>query len=274
MIVIVKIKNKQKNHLKQINNKVNKQINNKKKKTINNKDNKKKNINMNKIKMITFICCMKVSYCKLNKSLIIPKYIIIQIFDILHYFEFDTSILKSIEQKQLLTKWIKEINKKSIPKNKVQLLYRATEYKFDPYKYHELCDDKQFKIILAEANGYIFGGFTTKIKKSNAKFIKNDKDSFIFSITNPLNLPIKVKKNDRYLAGFYTFGMISFADDLHIDLKFDVASYPFGYLGNSYSTLGESYTDFPFQYKSNEIDTFLCGKKDFNVSQVEIFQLI
>jgi hypothetical protein len=82
------------------------------------------------------------------------------------------------------------------PNDKWSLLYRATRDGFGAVDFHSKCDGhpNTLTILKAKQSSYIFGGFTSVTWESpaNGKF-KSDANSFIFSLTNKDNKPVKMK---------------------------------------------------------------------------------
>jgi len=149
---------------------------------------------------------------------------------------------------------------------KCNLIYRASQDGFEAAKFHAKCDNKpNTLIIIKSTNGNVFGGYTEQTWNHNGGF-KADPNSFIFSLINKLNKPIKMKCSQNH--GIYcnssygpTFGG---GHDLHIDDKSNTNT-------SSYSNLCHSYTHPDYAYGSNEAKSFLAGSYNFQVSEIEVY---
>jgi len=146
------------------------------------------------------------------------------------------------------------------------LIYKATQDGFEAAKFHAKCDNKPNTLtVIKSTNGNVFGGYTEQTWNGLGIY-KDDPNSFIFSLINKLNKPIKMKwsKNGGiYCSDSYgpTFGG---GHDLHIADKSNTNS-------RSYSNLGHSYTHPDYAYGSNEATSFLDGSKFFQVSEIEVY---
>jgi BTB/POZ domain-containing protein KCTD9 len=119
-------------------------------------------------------------------------------------------------------------------------------------------------IIIKSTNDNVFGGYTEQTWNHTSGY-KADPNSFIFSLINKLNKPIKIKcsqGNSIYCSSDYgpSFGM----NDLHIFDKSNINI-------NSFSNLGHSYTHPDFVYGSNEARSFLAGSYNYQVSEIEVY---
>jgi hypothetical protein len=70
------------------------------------------------------------------------------------------------------------------PSNKVMTLsiFRASDHGWTSAAFHNLCDNEGPTIIIAKANGYIFGGVTYRSWGSANACCKADSLSFMFTI--------------------------------------------------------------------------------------------
>ncbi len=100
--------------------------------------------------------------------------------------------------------------------------------------------------VIKSTNGNIFGGYSEQTW-NHIGYYKADPNSFIFSLINMLNKPIKMKCSQNH--GIYcnssygpTFGG---GHDLHIADKSNTNT-------SSYSNLGYSYSHPDYAYGSNE----------------------
>jgi hypothetical protein len=73
------------------------------------------------------------------------------------------------------------------------LLWRGSRDGFDAATFHRLCDGKANTVtVIKNTNGFIFGGYTS-IPWSSSGGYKTDSTAFLFSLTNPSNIPLKLK---------------------------------------------------------------------------------
>jgi hypothetical protein len=114
-------------------------------------------------------------------------------------------------------------------------------------------------------NDNVFGGYSEQTW-NHIGYYKADPNSFIFSLINKLNKPIKMKCSQNH--GIYcnssygpTFGG---GHDLHIDDRSNTNT-------SSYSDLGYSYSHPDYAYRSNEAKSFLAGSYNFQVTEIEVY---
>ena len=149
---------------------------------------------------------------------------------------------------------------------KWNLIYRASQDVFEASSFHAKCDNKpNTLIIIKSTNGNVFGGYTEQTWNQTGKY-KADPNSFIFSLINKKNKPIKMKLSRSY--GIFchsnygpTFGGghdLSIADKSNANL-------------DSYSFLGISYIHEDFNEGSNEAQSFLAGSIQFKVLEIEVY---
>ena len=199
-----------------------------------------------------------------------PKFVLIKIFKNIKYLFEDSTILNDEKHQNMLIKWIKE--SEDIPKQFTKLIYCSSKNGFSSNKFHENCDNKLNTISLIKSNNFIFGGFTSFSwnQERNYGAWKDDSKTFIFSISNPSNQPIKFKyKNNGksiYCDNEYgpCFGR---GRDIHISNNPNENE-------GSYSYLGHSFEGCPFENGTKESNRFLCGSFYFKVQEIEVFQLL
>jgi len=145
-----------------------------------------------------------------------------------------------------------------------QSWYDNGEYK--AAKFHTNCDNKPNTLtVIKSTNGNVFGGNTEEALLCNGIY-KADPNSFIFSLINKKNKPIKIKCSKNcgiYCKSSYgpTFGG---GRDLHIADESNTNS-------RSYSNLGHSYSHPDYAYGSNEAISFLAGSYNFQVLEIEVY---
>ena len=195
------------------------------------------------------------------------RYVLIKIFKNIKYLFVDSTILNDEKHQNMLIKWIEETEE--IPKQETKLIYKGTRDSFESYKFHEHCDNKLNAILLIKANNFIFGGFTSISWHIEGKYgdWKDDPKSFIFSISNPSNQPIKFKYNNNGFSIYSSnhFGPI-FGRDIFISNNSNQNE-------ESYSNLGYSFEGCTFKNGTKESKEFLCGSFKFKVQEIEVFQL-
>ncbi|CAF4457444.1 unnamed protein product, partial [Rotaria magnacalcarata] len=148
-----------------------------------------------------------------------------------------------------------------------ELIYKATRDGFDANTFHARCNNKGPTIsIIQSNNNFLFGGYTA-IPWTSDGSDKKDTTAFLFTLTNPHNIP-----PTKYLISTGQSGnaVAHNASDLAKfgggrDLKF----------ANASNANNSSYTKFPHTYldttgKGN--DTF-TGAYNFTTSDIEVFKL-
>eukprot|EP01084_Bolivina_argentea_P256546 431977_1 len=120
----------------------------------------------------------------------------IDIIDIICRFyliQFDTDILNSNEQLQLMNLLLntlkKQKGKQTINTLTTKLLYRASEHQFSSQKFHLKCDKQgpTFCIIHNEYD-YIFGGYANISFNLKSKYSMDDPNSFLYSVRPTVQL--------------------------------------------------------------------------------------
>jgi hypothetical protein len=107
---------------------------------------------------------------------------------------------------------------------KFNLIYKATKDGFEASSFHSKCNDKPNTLIIIKSkNDNVFCGYTEQTWNHAYGCYKADPNSFIFSLINEFNKPIKIKcsqSNSIYCSSDYgpSFGM----NDLHIADKSNI----------------------------------------------------
>ena len=104
--------------------------------------------------------------------------------------------------------------KKKLPNmHRIEFLFKASEHKYSPGKFHEFCDNKGATLtIIKSEKGNIFGGYTSKSLSSEYRQLM-DSEAFVFLIKSDddeLNkkCPLRFKiKKDRVRHGVTSFGL-------------------------------------------------------------------
>lgn len=125
---------------------------------------------------------------------------------IVKYNSFHPSIMSS-KEKMILIKFLKEEN---LLKLKVKKLYQASINGYSSSSFHKFCDNIPQTICIIKANGYIFGGYNPVIWSGQNKILRDK--TFIFSLSNPSNLPIKFtsKKDVETIYDYRDWGNINY----------------------------------------------------------------
>jgi len=146
------------------------------------------------------------------------------------------------------------------------LIYRASQDGLEASSFHDIYDDKpNTLIIIKSTNGNVFGGYTEKSWTHKPGAHKADPNSFIFSLINLENNPLKIKWSKN--QGIYcdnNYGPIFGTYDLYIADKSNTNT-------GSYSNIGQSYIHPDKVYGSEEAKSFLAGSYNFQVSELEVF---
>ena len=97
---------------------------------------------------------------------------------------------------------------------------------------------------------------------------KSDPNSFIFSLTNKDNRPLKIKidsnRHKYAICCNSSFGP-KFGDDIHIANNANSTM-------DSFSNLGSTYKHPQYAYGTNEAATFLAGSFEFQLDEIEVYQ--
>ena len=165
--------------------------------------------------------------------------------------KFSQIIQKDYEKEKIIRNWIN-------PEKGIDffLLFKMSEDGVNSKDFHNKCDRKGATLILIETTkGYKFGGYTP-LNWDNTGF-KTDDDTFIFSINNMEKInKIEKNKDDYSINGNINRGPIFGNGDIVImdDMK-------------------------KGKFICNEISSFLTdlklsnGEKDFEVKEIEVFQV-
>lgn len=148
-----------------------------------------------------------------------------------------------------------------------ELIYKASRDGFEANAFHAHCDNKGPTITIIQSNkAYLFGGYTS-ISWAPDKLYKNDSTAFLFTLTNPHNIPptkyfIKayrvenaIYRRDNYGA---TFGA---GHDI--------------YLANNSNSNAASYIRFPHSYTdtTGKYNKTFVDDEYFATSDIEVFKL-
>jgi hypothetical protein len=154
---------------------------------------------------------------------------------------------------------------------KFQLIYRASRDGGDARTFHDRCDGhaNTFSLILS-TNDCIFGGYTPVPWRSRDTAVPDTSlTSFIFTITNPHNLPPKIFKQkcaENAIFDHESYGprFGGSTADLSVFGEFWL---PHNF---TYSILGTAYTN-DTGIAGNKV---LTGDQTFTAKEIEVFELI
>jgi hypothetical protein len=151
------------------------------------------------------------------------------------------------------------------------LLYRGSLHGFKASDFHKKCDNiPKTLTIIKSTNGNIFGGYTEATWDQSHVF-KSDKSAFLFSLVNCEKKPVKVntangKEADaiycypRYGPVFGSYFDICIFDDSNLHSK-------------SFSNFGRTYLLQGYTNTSEKAKCFFAGSYQFQVEEIEVFQL-
>jgi len=197
----------------------------------------------------------------LHSILIEAQYIHLQkLLELLAGSYFLNGTLLKTEQKVKLNEFYGKINQRW------ELIYKASRDGFDANAFHTRCNNKgPTMTIIQSNNNYLFGGYTSIPWTSDGSY-KNDTTAFLFTLTNPDNIPpTKYLINPNTGNAAYhnsshgpTFGS---GHDLH--------------LANSSNSNNSSYANFPSAYldTTGKGNNTFTGARNFTVSDIEVFKL-
>jgi len=159
------------------------------------------------------------------------------------------------------------------PQDKWTLLYRGTRDGFGAKDFHSKCDYhcNTLTILKAKESLFLFGGFATVSWESQDNWPKNksDPNAFIFSLTNKVKQPRKIKTSNRkYSISCYSQAGPIFGGNFvgHFDI----------YIADNADTSTKSFSNMNFTNKlrrhSYEKKTFLAGSEYFLLDEIEVYQ--
>jgi hypothetical protein len=175
-----------------------------------------------------------------------------------HHLFYDTSLV-NFKQQQILNEFCGK------PNQQWQLIYRGTRDGFRKGDFVRHCADQGPTMTLILANGYLFGGYTSKNWKNSITDIWNiDPMAFLFTLTNPYQIsptkyPIK-SSGERATRSSCHFGP-TFGE-------FDICIHPYSD-NNEVSNIG-----FPRNYSDitgMKTLTF-TGTENFQTTEIEVYK--
>ncbi|CAF3335863.1 unnamed protein product [Rotaria socialis] len=174
---------------------------------------------------------------------------------------FPNGTLLKVQHKQKLNDFYGKTNQQW------ELIYKATRDGFDANTFHSRCNNKGPTITIIQSNNnYLFGGYTAIPWASESAF-KTDTTAFLFTLTNPNNLP-----PTKYL--------INLAKQVYAVYHYGVHGPTFGYphdinIANGSNANNTSCTNFPSTYldTTGKGNNTFTGARNFTTSDIEVFKL-
>jgi len=175
---------------------------------------------------------------------------------------FKDSVILSLEQRQTLVTWLKEIGPITISSEK--LLYCASRDGWHAPKFHSCCGNQGPTVTVIKSGNYIFGGYTEK-SWNGCGVYKRAPDSFLFSLVNPSGLPPTKMPLTAGTEGNAIYCDSSSGPVFGESHDLIISSEP-----NSYSSLVNLGNSYQCPTGQNA-KTFLTGDQYFTVSEMEVF---
>jgi len=155
---------------------------------------------------------------------------------------------------------------------KWNLIYRASQDGFEASSFHLKCDKKlNTLIIIKSEHGNIFGGYTEQDWTNTASYATDD-NSYIFSLINKDNKPLKLKCPDASKAIYCSskYGPVfGYGAGIRILNNSNQIPGNFSYLGCTSCVYKHPY----YADNSIEANSFLAGSHSFKLLEVETFTL-
>ena len=147
------------------------------------------------------------------------------------------------------------------------LIYKASRDGFDPNAFHTRCDNQGATMtVIRSTNNYLFGGYASTVWTSKTATYGNDSHAFLFTLTNPHNIPptkylVKPASTCHALQYQIDYGPIFGVNDILVYANSN---------SNQSSLFG-----FPSSYADTTgwgKNTF-TGAPNFTTSDIEVFKL-
>jgi hypothetical protein len=146
-----------------------------------------------------------------------------------------------------------------LPGQKFILLYRATRDGSAAANFHSCCNNKGATLVVIQSRtGHIFGGYNSVGWRSAGGYAK-DPCAFLFTLTNPHNLPptkFNTKSDGHEIYNGRAIGpTFGHGHDLHV------------------SGQGNHYFDFPNTYEdcTGKGKVLFTGEEKFQIHEIEVF---
>lgn len=151
-----------------------------------------------------------------------------------------------------------------------RIIYKASIDGFKSMNFHNKCDgiENTLTIVKVKDSKHIFGGFTSAKWNSLDEWL-HDKNSFIFSLVNNEDTPLKMKVENFKCA---VYNNPEYGPTFGGGCDFKIISDSNIYAAN-YSRLGCSYKHPKYESGSNESFCFLAGSHLFKIEEIEVYKL-
>jgi hypothetical protein len=175
---------------------------------------------------------------------------------------FPNGTLLQLEHKMKLNEFYGKIDQRW------ELIYKASRHGFDATAFHSRCDDNKEPTItiIQSNNNCLFGGYTSIPWASDSSY-KNDATAFLFTLTNPHNIPPTKYFIKSYRVGTAIYGKNNYGPTF--GAGHDI------YLANNSNSNSASYIYFPHSYidTTGQYEKTFAGDKNFSTSDIEVFKL-
>jgi hypothetical protein len=154
---------------------------------------------------------------------------------------------------------------------KWKLLYKGTVHGFGSKDFHNRCNNQGETLIVVQTTlGYIFGAWTPVVWRSAGGYISKGLNSWIFSLVNPSNTPIRLFNTGAY-GSYELYDHVNYGPTFGAGHDIYIANNANATTTN-YSNLGHSYALPPnAQYGTTSAKVFLAGSSRFQVKEIEVF---
>lgn len=174
---------------------------------------------------------------------------------------FPNGTLLQLKHKMKLNEFYGTINQRW------KLIYKASRDGFSTKTFHARCDNRRPTIAIIQShNNCLFGGYTSTSWDSSGSY-KTDAAAFLFTLTNPHNIP-----PTKYFIKHYRVGNAIYGNDrygLTFGAGHDI------YLTNDSNSNGSSYIRFPHSYTdtTGKNENTFTDDQYFTTSDIEVFEL-
>jgi hypothetical protein len=222
----------------------------------------KSELEIQKLKDIIFdgkLLIFEKNFNKINKSILGEACLINT--------NYDSIILSGLDQKTDLIKLC------DIPiTKKWKLIYRGSKDGFEASSFHLKCDKQPNTLIIIKSeHGNVFGGYTEQ-DWTSTESSKTDNNSFIFSLINKDNKPLKLKCLDALKAICCSFDhgpIFGLGPGIRIDDNSNQNQVSLSNLGITSCVYKHPY----YPDNSLEAKSFLAGSRLFKVLEIEAYTL-
>ena len=169
-------------------------------------------------------------------------------------FFYQSTILMSREEKELISNWIKQNTQK-----KFKLLYRASKDGDSIKTFHEKCDNKGPTVMIIKTNtGFRFGGYNPLFWDQSGDY-KSDKLTFLFSL--------KKKKKYTLISGKESYSVYGNSDRAAFGGGHDIGIF------DQCTKNNKSYINTPCSFNTNEKSELSGGQYNITVSDYEVYSV-